>query len=75
MVERAGIAISTWGNIEKGSPSVSMGHYLQVLSILRLDEDLIQNYAFELFLSNGKDRYLQILLRYFQIDSALRGIV
>lgn len=42
MAERAGIAISTLGNIEKGSPSVSLGNYLQVLSVLRLDEDLLQ---------------------------------
>ncbi len=41
MAERAGIAISTLGNIENGSPSVSLGHYLQVLSVLRLDEDLL----------------------------------
>ncbi len=39
--ERAGIAVSTLGNIEQGSPSVSLGHYLQVLSVLRLDEDLL----------------------------------
>ena len=37
MAERAGIATSTLGNIEEGSPSVSLGNYLQVLSILRLD--------------------------------------
>jgi transcriptional regulator with XRE-family HTH domain len=41
MAERAGVAISTLGNIEKGAPSVSLGNYLQVLSILRLDEDLL----------------------------------
>lgn len=41
MAERAEIAVSTLGNIEKGSPSVSLGHYLQVLSVLRLDEDLL----------------------------------
>jgi transcriptional regulator with XRE-family HTH domain len=41
MAERAGIAVSTLGNIENGSPSVSLGNYLQVLSILRLDEDLL----------------------------------
>lgn|GEM_PF-209481 len=41
MAERAGIAISTLENIEKGSPSVSLGHYLQVLSVLRLDDDLL----------------------------------
>ena len=41
MAERAGIAVSTLGNIENGYPSVSLGHYLQVLSALRLDEDLL----------------------------------
>ncbi|MDF9830669.1 helix-turn-helix transcriptional regulator [Parabacteroides sp. PF5-6] len=40
MAERAGIAVSTLGNIENGYPSVSIGNYLQVLSVLRLDEDL-----------------------------------
>lgn len=41
MAERAGIATSTLGNIEDGSPSVSLGSYLQVLSVLRLDDDLL----------------------------------
>ncbi|MDO9152377.1 MAG: helix-turn-helix transcriptional regulator [Paludibacter sp.] len=41
MAERAGIATSTLGNIENGSPSVSLGSYLQVLSILRLEDDLL----------------------------------
>jgi len=41
MAERAGIAVSTLGNIEDGSPSVSLGSYLQVLSVLRLEDDLV----------------------------------
>ncbi|MDR2841033.1 MAG: helix-turn-helix domain-containing protein [Paludibacter sp.] len=41
LAERAGIAISTLANIEKGSPSVSLGNYLQVLTVLRLDDDLL----------------------------------
>jgi len=41
MSERAGLAVSTLSNIENGSPSVSLGNYLQVLSILRLEEDLL----------------------------------
>lgn len=41
MAERAGIAVSTLSNIEDGSPSVSLGSYLQVLSILRLEEHLM----------------------------------
>ncbi|MDP4280953.1 MAG: helix-turn-helix transcriptional regulator [Bacteroidota bacterium] len=41
MAERAGIAVSTMTNIENGFPSVSLGNYLQVLSVLRLEEDLL----------------------------------
>lgn len=41
MAERAGIAASTLGYIEDGSPSVSLGSYLQVLSVLRLEDDLL----------------------------------
>lgn len=41
LAERAGIAVSTMVNIEAGSPSVSLGNYLQVLSVLRLEEDLM----------------------------------
>jgi transcriptional regulator with XRE-family HTH domain len=41
MAERAGIATSTLGNIENGSSSVSLGSYLQVLSVLRLEDDLL----------------------------------
>lgn len=41
MAERAGIAVSTLGNIEEGSPSVSLGNYLQVLTVLRLEDDIL----------------------------------
>ena len=41
MAERAGIATSTLGSIEDGSPSVSLGSYLQVLSVLHLEDDLL----------------------------------
>jgi transcriptional regulator with XRE-family HTH domain len=41
MAERAGIATSTLGNIEAGSSSVSLGSYLQILSVLRLEDDLL----------------------------------
>jgi len=41
MAERAGIAVSTLGNIEDGSPSVSLGNYLQVLTVLRLEDDIL----------------------------------
>ncbi len=41
MAERAGIAVSTLSNIESGSPSVALGNYLLVLSVLGLDSDLL----------------------------------
>lgn len=41
LAERSGIAVSTLVNIEDGSPSVSLGNYLQVLTVLRLEEDLL----------------------------------
>lgn len=41
LAERAGIATSTMTNIEAGSPSVSLGNYLQVLSVLKLEDDLL----------------------------------
>jgi transcriptional regulator with XRE-family HTH domain len=39
--ERAGIARSTLGLIEKGAPGVSMSAYLQVLFVLGLEKDLM----------------------------------
>lgn len=41
LAERSGIAVSTMTNIEAGSPSVSLGNYLQVLTILKLEDDLL----------------------------------
>lgn len=41
LAERAGIAVSTMTNIEAGSPSVSLGNYLQVLTVLKLEDDLL----------------------------------
>ena len=41
VAERAGIARSTLGLIEKGAPGVSMGAYLQVLFVLGLEKDLL----------------------------------
>lgn len=40
LAERAGIAISTMTNIEAGSPSVSLGNYMQVLAVLKLEDGL-----------------------------------
>jgi transcriptional regulator with XRE-family HTH domain len=41
VAERANIARSTLGLIEKGSPGVSMSSYLQVLFVLGLEKDLL----------------------------------
>jgi transcriptional regulator with XRE-family HTH domain len=41
LAERAGIAVSTLTFIESGAPSVALGKYLQVLSILKLEDDLL----------------------------------
>jgi transcriptional regulator with XRE-family HTH domain len=41
VAERAGIARSTLQLIEKGKPSVTMGAYIQVLFVLRLEKDLL----------------------------------
>ena len=42
VAERADIARSTLGLIEKGSPGVAMSAYLQVLFVLSLEKDLQQ---------------------------------
>lgn len=39
--ERAGIARSTLWLIEKGTPTVAMGTYLQVMFVLGLEKDLL----------------------------------
>lgn len=41
VAERAGISRATLWQIEKGSPSVAMGIYGQVLFVLGLDSDLL----------------------------------
>lgn len=42
VAERAGIGRNTLISIEKGKPSVSIGHYLNVLKVLRLENDFLQ---------------------------------
>jgi len=41
VAERAGIGRKTLYSIELGSPSVSMGNYLQVLFVLGLQNDIV----------------------------------
>ncbi len=41
VAERAGIGRNTLISIEKGSSSVSIGHYLNVLKALRLEKDFL----------------------------------
>jgi transcriptional regulator with XRE-family HTH domain len=41
VAERADIARSTLGLIEKGSPGVAMSSYVQVLFVLGLEKDLL----------------------------------
>ncbi|WP_040496026.1 helix-turn-helix domain-containing protein [Fulvivirga imtechensis] len=41
VAERANISRPTLTSIEKGSPSVSLGHYLMVLHVLGLEKDLL----------------------------------
>jgi transcriptional regulator with XRE-family HTH domain len=42
VAERAGISRVTLWQIEKGSPAVALGHYLQVLLVLNLEKDLLK---------------------------------
>jgi len=41
VAERAGIGRNTLISIEKGKPSVSIGHYLNVLKVLGLQDDFL----------------------------------
>ena len=41
VAERAGIGRTTLYEIERGKPNVGIGNYVQVLSVLRLEDDLL----------------------------------
>lgn len=41
VAERADLSRATLVKIEKGDPGVAMGNYLQVLFVLKLDQDLL----------------------------------
>ena len=41
IAERAGIGRTTLYEIERGKPNVGIGNYAQVLSVLRLEDDLL----------------------------------
>lgn len=40
IAERIGLSRVTLRKIERGDPGVSMGHYIAVLAVFRLDQDL-----------------------------------
>ena len=40
--ERAGISIATLAKIENGTPTVAIGHYMQVLLTLGLERDILK---------------------------------
>lgn len=42
VAERANISRSTLWSVEKGSPSVAIGTYLQVLFVLGLEQDILK---------------------------------
>ncbi len=42
MAERVGVSRATICSLEKGSASVSVGTYIQVLSVLGLEQDILQ---------------------------------
>ena len=49
VAERANISRMTLFSIEKGSPAVSMGSYIQVLFVLGLEKDILNVAADDLF--------------------------
>ncbi|MCC6370375.1 MAG: helix-turn-helix transcriptional regulator [Bacteroidia bacterium] len=49
VAERTGISRATLWHVEKGSPSVAMGIYSQVLFVLGLEKDLLKVAADDIF--------------------------
>lgn len=63
LAERAGISRATLSQIEKGAPSVALGHYVQVLFSLRLEQDLLKVAADDEFGRRLQDAGLTIRKR------------
>lgn len=63
VAERAGISRATLWQIEKGSPSVSLGAYIQVLSVLGLEKDFLQVARDDVFGRKLQDIGLQVKKR------------
>ncbi len=63
IAERAGISRATLWHVEKGSPSVAMGIYAQVLFILGLDKDLLKVAADDILGRKLQDAELIIKVR------------
>ena len=64
VADRAGIGRNTLVSIEKGKPSVSIGHYLNVLKVLGLEND---------FLSLAKDDELGRKLQDAKLSTKARA--
>jgi len=60
VAERADISRSTLWLVEKGSPSVAMGTYMQVLFVLGLEKDMLQVGSDDVFGRKLQDIELQV---------------
>jgi transcriptional regulator with XRE-family HTH domain len=58
--ERANISRATLWHVEKGSPSVAMGTYCQVLFVLGLDKDLLKVAADDILGRKLQDAELEV---------------
>lgn len=63
VAERAGISRNTLHAIEQGSPTVSMGGYLQVLFVLGLEQTILELAADDVLGRKLQDAGLQVLAR------------